>query len=67
MTAFFCYERNFSGEWSPVVYYEEPQKSSQGTEKERSTLHKISGKAFLGNDLVSPNFSKLVKKFPKEG
>lgn len=67
MTTYFCYERDFAGRFNPVVYYEKPTKSNQGHDFERTALHEVSGKALLGADLVSPNFAKLVKKFPKEG
>ena len=61
---YFTYEKDFARRWQPVVYYEKPVKSSQGHEPERSALHEISGKQLLGNDGVSPNFGRLVKKYP---
>ncbi len=65
--AFFCKEQMPTGEWVPVVYYERPAKSSQGTNRERTELYEVNGQEFLGADLVSPNFGLLMERFCKDG
>lgn len=60
---YFCKEKDFAGRWSPVVYYERPVKSSQGSDPQRTELHEVHGPEFLGADLVSPNFKKLMETF----
>jgi len=64
MTSYFCYEKDFSGRYSPVVYHNsKPTKTVNGSEPERSTFYEIPAE-LMGSDGQSPEFGKLMIMFP---
>lgn len=61
---YFCYERNFSNRWQPIVYHgEKPPKSVNNSDPERTPFYEIPIE-LLGSDGVSPKFSELQRRFP---
>lgn len=64
MQPIFCYEKSNYGEWIPVVYHDgRPPKSANSSDKERLAFHEITPDD-LGSDGISPDFKKLMEKYP---
>lgn len=62
MKLYFCWERNFKGAWSPVVYHGEmPRRNCKDLEPERTTPILVQDK-FISGD--TPIFGALVKAHP---
>lgn len=62
MRFYFCWERNFRGDWSPVVYHGEmPRRNCRDMEPDRTVPVEISPE-FIDED--TPNFGRLVKAYP---
>lgn len=64
MQPVFCYERDFANRWLPVIYFDKPGKSVNGSDKERSQMWVVPWSDLLGSDGVSPDFKKLMEKYP---
>ncbi len=64
MNFYFCWERNFAGEWHAVVYHGEapkPEKVSDGDRPTRTTPVLVDPQ-FISGD--SPIFGALIKAYP---
>lgn len=64
MKFYFCWERNFAGVWSPVVYHGEmpkPEKVSDGDRASRTAVIPVKDE-FISGD--TPIFGTLVKAYP---
>lgn len=59
----FGYEKDFANRWQPVVHFEKPSRSVNGSDRERTTLFDVPVE-LLGQDGVSPQFGKLQTLFP---
>lgn len=60
---YFTYERDFANRWLPVIYFDKPGKSVNCSDKERSQMWDVTPD-LLGSDGVSPDFKKLMEKYP---
>lgn len=63
MKAYFAYEYDFANRPCPVVFFDKPSKSVNGSEPQRSQLHQIDA-SYLGPDGNSPDFGRLKREFP---
>lgn len=63
MKAFFCHEKTQDNNWLPVVYFDRQPLNNGLQEGVSRQSHEI-GSEFLGVDGQSPEFSKLMKKYP---
>lgn len=60
--AFFCYERDMSSQWRPVVYFDEVPKLKREMIGTRSSVWVVGPDEM--DDHGEPHFGKLQAKYP---